>query len=163
MILGQSRRGMIAASLAHAVMGSQIAAQNCICVSCARSTLTHNGFAVSRSPPNDMLCRGAFDMTFGSEFFLDGVVRTTRRATIRWVGEARDDIFGHEPVLVARCCSPAKLLPGFSKFVGVPRCDDPRRNHPCCWHSHGGPAAMASCRTSKQLRRIGDRNDRRPS
>ena len=102
-------------------------------------------------------------MTFGAEIFLDGVVQTTRRATIRWGGEARDDIFGHEPDFVARCCSPAKLLPGFSKFVGVPRRDDPRRNHPCCWHSQGGPAAIASCRTSKQLRRIGDRNDRRPS
>ena len=126
------------------------------------------GFAAAKFAPKtqsdgqaiSLICRGAFEMAFGSESFLDGVVRTTRRATIRWGGEARDDIFGHEPVLVARCCSPAKLLPGFSKFVGVPRCDDPRRNHPCCWHSQGGPAAMASCRTSEQLRRIGDRNDR---
>jgi hypothetical protein len=91
--------------------------------------------------------------------FLDGVVRTTRRARIRWGGEARDDTFRHEPALVARCCSPAKLLLGFPKFVGIPRCNDHRRHHPCCWHSQGGPAAMASCRTSEQLRRVGDRND----
>ena len=87
--------------------------------------------------------------------FLDGVVRTTRRARIRWGGEGRDDTFGHEPASVARCCSPAKLLLGFPKFVGIPRCNDHRRCHPCCGHSQGGPAAMAPSRTSEQLRRLG--------
>src|SRR5215472_4590284 len=31
-----------------------------------------------------------------------------------------------EPALVARTCSPARLL-GFLKFVGTPRCNDARR------------------------------------
>ena len=66
----------------------------------------------------------------------------------------RQDSFGHEPALVARSRSAAKLLLGFFKFVGIPRCNDHRRCHPCCWHSQGGPAALASCRTSEQLRRL---------
>ena len=93
--------------------------------------------------------------------FLDGVVRTTRRARIRWGGEARDDTFGHEPAFVTRCCNPAKLLLGFPKFVSIPRCNDHRRCHPCCWHSQGGPAAMAPSRTSEQLRRVGIATTRR--
>ena len=58
-----------------------------------------------------------------------------------------------EPALVARCCSAAELL-GFPKLVGTPRCNDARRGHQCDWHGQGGQAAMASCRTSEQLRRV---------
>jgi hypothetical protein len=60
------------------------------------------------------------------------------------------DTFGHEPALVARYCSPAKLL-GFPKLVGTPRCNDARRCHKCDWHSQGRRAAMAWCRTSEAL------------
>src|SRR4029077_14659527 len=67
-------------------------------------------------------------------------------------------IFGHEPALVSCCCYPAELL-GSSNLVGTPWCSDARRYHPCGWHSQGGPPAMASCRTSEQLRWVGDRND----
>src|SRR5215471_16484322 len=73
--------------------------------------------------------------------FLDSVVRTTRRARITWGDEAR--VRHHEPALVARCCSPAKLL-GFPKLVGTPRCNDPRRGHQCDWLSQGGRVAIAS-------------------
>jgi len=52
------------------------------------------------------------------------------------------DTFGHEPALVARTCSPAKLL-GFPKFVGAPRCSDARRCHPCAWRHRGALVAMA--------------------
>jgi hypothetical protein len=82
--------------------------------------------------------------------FLDGVVPTARQAKIIWGGEPETDTFGHEPALVACCCSPAKLL-GFPKLVGTPRCNDARRCHQCDWHGQGGRAAMASCRTSEQL------------
>src|SRR5262245_12012532 len=52
------------------------------------------------------------------------------------------DRFGHEPALVARTCSPAKLL-GFPKFVGTPRCSDARRCHPCAWRNQGSLANVA--------------------
>jgi hypothetical protein len=79
-----------------------------------------------------------------SLYFLDSVVRTSRQARIRLGGEARDRLIcGHETALVARTCSPAKLL-GFLKFVGTPRCNDARRCHPRGWHNQGAPAAMAS-------------------
>jgi hypothetical protein len=78
------------------------------------------------------------------KFFLDSVVRTSRRVRIRLGGEARDSLIcGHEPALVARTCNPAKLL-GFLKFVGTPRGNDARRCDPCGWHCQGAPAAMAS-------------------
>jgi hypothetical protein len=86
--------------------------------------------------------------------FLDGVARTAKQATITWGGELKgSDTFGHEPALVARCCSPVNLL-GSSKLVGTPWCNDARRCHQCDWHGQGGRAAMASCRTSEQLRRV---------
>jgi hypothetical protein len=48
--------------------------------------------------------------------FLDSVVRSS-------VGRrSQRQTFGHEPALVARTCSPAKLL-GFVKFVGTPWCN----------------------------------------
>src|SRR5215831_21090980 len=75
--------------------------------------------------------------------FLDSIVRTPRRARIQLGGEAREtDTFGPEPALVARTCSPAKLL-RFPKFVGTPRCSDARRCHPCAWRNQGSLAAMA--------------------
>ena len=70
-----------------------------------------------------------------------------------WAAKPETDTFGHEPALVARCCSPAELL-GSPKLVGTPRCNDARRGHQCDWHGQGGQAAMASCRTSEQLRRV---------
>jgi hypothetical protein len=57
---------------------------------------------------------------FRSLNFLDIVVRTSRRARIPLAAKPETDTFGHEPALVARTCSPAKLL-GSLKFVGTPR------------------------------------------
>jgi hypothetical protein len=74
--------------------------------------------------------------------FLDSVVRTSSGLEFGWAGKPETDTFGHELALVARTCSPAKLL-GFLKFVGAPRCNDARRCHPCSWHNQGAPAAMA--------------------
>src|SRR5262245_64563905 len=51
--------------------------------------------------------------------FFDSVVRT----------KPEKDTFGHEPALVARTCSPAKL-PCFLKFVCAPWCSDARPCHP---------------------------------
>jgi hypothetical protein len=59
----------------------------------------------------------------------------------------------HESALVARCCSPAKLL-SFPKLAGTPQCNDARRCHQSNWHSPGGRPAMAPCRTNGQLSRI---------
>src|SRR5438270_12646579 len=55
-----------------------------------------------------------------------------RQAGLELRGAAKPDAdtFGHESALVARCCSPAKLL-GFRKLVGTPRCNDARRCHQC--------------------------------
>ena len=63
------------------------------------------------------------------------------------------DTFGHEPALVARGCSPAKLL-DFPKLVGTPRRNDARRCHQCDWHSQGGRPAIASCPISEPLRGV---------
>jgi hypothetical protein len=70
-----------------------------------------------------------------------------------WAAKPETDAFGHEPALVARTCSPAKLL-GFLKLVGTPWCNDARRCHLCPWHSQGVLAAMAWRRTSEQPRRL---------
>src|SRR5262245_34991776 len=59
-----------------------------------------------------------------------------------WAAKLGTDGLGHEPALVARTCSSAKLL-CFLKFVRTPRCNDARCYHPCAWHSQGAPAAMA--------------------
>src|SRR5262249_13716108 len=59
-----------------------------------------------------------------------------------WAAKPETDTFGHEPALVARTCSPAKL-PGFLRFVGAPRCSDARRCHPCAWRNQGAPIPMA--------------------
>src|SRR5258706_16026685 len=59
-----------------------------------------------------------------------------------WAAKPETETFGHEPALVARTCSPAKLL-GFLKLVGTPWCNDARRYHPCAWHGQGAPAAIA--------------------
>ena len=110
--------------------------------------------AVPRVKNRDpLIFRRAFDMARSSEIFTAlserrGGLELSRRRS------QRQDSFGHEPALVARSRSAAKLLLGFFKFVGIPRCNDHRRCHPCCWHSQGGPAALASCRTSEQLRRL---------
>jgi hypothetical protein len=53
-----------------------------------------------------------------------------------WAAKPETDALGHEPALVARNCTPAKLL-GFLKLVGTPRYNDARRCHPCPWHSQG--------------------------
>jgi hypothetical protein len=85
--------------------------------------------------------------------FLDGVVRRGRSTRIRWGPKPETETFDHESALVARCCSPAKLL-GFPKLVGTPRCNDARRGHECDWHGQGGQAAIVSYRTKEQLRRV---------
>ena len=107
------------------------------------------------------LSLASFDigLRFRSLNFLDSVVRTSRRARIQLGGEPETDTFGQEPALVARTCSPAKLL-GFLKFVGALRCNDARRCHPCPWHSQDALAAMAWCRTSEQPRRVAICTDR---
>src|SRR5262249_16608983 len=67
-----------------------------------------------------------------------------------WAAKCETDTFGHEPTLVARTCSPAKLL-GFPKFVGTPRCSDARRCHPCAWQS--GLAGRNGLASNKQTTR----------
>src|SRR5262249_41863628 len=71
-----------------------------------------------------------------------------------WEAKLGTDGLGHEPALVARTCSSAKLL-CFLKFVRTPRCNDARCYHPCAWHSQGAPAAMASRRTSEPPNPVG--------
>ena len=105
-----------------------------------------------------LIFRRAFDMAPSSEIFWTALSERRVRLELGGATKPETDTFGHEPALVARCCSPAKLL-GFPKLVGIPRCNDARRRHQCDWHSQGGPAAMASCRTSGQLRRVGHCND----
>ena len=102
-------------------------------------------------------------MAFDSEIFW--TVLSERRGGLELAGAAKPetDTFGHEPALVSCSCYPAELL-GSPNVVGTLWCSDARRYHPCGWHSQGGPAAMASCRTSEQLRRVGrltpgDRDD----
>jgi hypothetical protein len=68
---------------------------------------------------------------------------------------SESDTLGHEPALVARTCSPAKLL-GFLKFVGTPRCNDSRRCHPCGWHSQGASAASGGEASSPLMRGLAD-------
>jgi hypothetical protein len=102
-----------------------------------------------------LIFRRAFDMAPSFEIFWTALSERRGELELGRGRSQRQDSFGHEPALVARCRSPAKLLLGFPKFVGIPRCSDHRRCHPCCWHSQGGPAALASCRTSEQLRRLG--------
>ena len=101
-----------------------------------------------------LIFRRAFDMAPSFEIFWTALSERRGELELGRGRSQRQDSFGHEPALVARCRSPAKLLLGFPKFVGIPRCSDHRRCHPCCWHSQGGPAALASCRTSEQLRRL---------
>jgi hypothetical protein len=137
---------------------SQSARQKSPLSSCRQWPVSVAAVANNRKEPNPgatilLIFRRAFDMASGSEIFLDGVVRTTSRLELDGAAKPETDTFGHEPALVARCCSPAKLL-GFAKLVGTPRCSDARRCHQCDWHSQGGPAAMASCRTSEQLHRV---------
>jgi hypothetical protein len=76
-------------------------------------------------------------------------------------GDPATDTFGHEPALVPRCGSPAKLLLGLSKFASIPRGNDARRCHPYCCSSEDRPAAMASYRTSERVRRLGIARTRR--
>jgi hypothetical protein len=76
-----------------------------------------------------------------------------------WAAKPRTDTFGHESALVARTCSPAKLL-GLLKFVRTPRCNDTRRCHPCPCHRPDALAAMALRRTSEQRRRVSICTDR---
>jgi hypothetical protein len=88
-----------------------------------------------------------------SEIFWTALSERPGGLELRGAAKSETDTFGHEPALVARCCSPAKLL-SFPKLVGTPRCNDARRCHQCDWLGQGGRAAMASCRTSEQLRRV---------
>jgi len=104
---------------------------------------------------------GRCGVVCGSEIFWTALSERRGGLELSRGRSQRRDSFGHEPALVARCRSPAKLLLGFPKFVGIPRCVDHRRCHPCCWHSQGGPAAMAPSRTSEQLRRVGIATTRR--
>src|SRR5262249_45938469 len=76
---------------------------------------------------------------------------TSASGSAHWAAKPETGTFGHEPALVARTCSPAKLL-GFLKLAGTPRCNDARRCHP--WHYQGAPAAMAWRRPSRQPRRV---------
>jgi hypothetical protein len=116
------------------------------------------GSAKRRCPPvknrDPLIFRRAFDMACSSEIFWTALSERRGGLELSRGRSQRRDSFGHEPALVARCRSPAKLLLGFPKFVGIPRCNDYRRCHSCCWHSQGGPATLASCRTSEQLRRL---------
>jgi hypothetical protein len=98
-----------------------------------RGTLLH--FAVHSRRPQ------------GCVIFLDSVIRTSGRATIRLGTEVRDEHIGHEPALVARSCSSAKLL-GCVSVVGTPGCHDAWRCHSRGWHSQSALAAMASARRS---------------
>jgi hypothetical protein len=91
------------------------------------------------------------DVLSGSEIFWTAL--SERRGGLELPGGSQRQTNCHEPAVVARCCSPAKLL-GFPKLVGTPRCNDARRCDQCDWHSQGGRPAMASCRTSGQLRRV---------
>jgi hypothetical protein len=100
-----------------------------------------------------LIFRRAFDMAFGSEIFWTALSERRRGLELGGAAKPEKDTFGHEPALVARCCSPAKLL-GFPKLVGIRRCNDSRRRHQRDRHSQGGRAAMASCRISEQLRPI---------
>ena len=58
------------------------------------------------------------------------------------LGGERDRDICHEPAVVTRTFSPAKLL-GPLKFGGTPRYNDAQRGHPSGWHSQGAPAAIA--------------------
>src|SRR5262249_32874417 len=51
---------------------------------------------------------------------------TSASGSAHWAAKPETGTFGHEPALIARTCSPAKLL-GFLKFVGAPRFSDARR------------------------------------
>ena len=68
------------------------------------------------------------DMAFGSDIFWTALSERRGGLELREATKPEADTFGHEPALVARCCSPAKLL-GFRKLVGTPRCNDARRCH----------------------------------
>ena len=94
-----------------------------------------------------------------SEIFWTALSERRGGLELDGAAKGRDRSFGHEPALVARCCSPAKLL-GFPKLVGPPRCNDAWRCHQCDWHSQGGRAAMASCRTGEQRRPVSSRVNR---
>ena len=90
----------------------------------------------------------------GWEFYRTALSERRGGLEFGWEAKPETDTFGHEPALVARTCSPAKLL-GLLKFVGTPRYNDARRCHPFAWHSQAAPAAMAYRRTSEQPRRVG--------
>jgi hypothetical protein len=90
-----------------------------------------------------LIFRRAFDMPSVPKFFRTTLSERRGGLELGRAAKPETDTFSHEPALFARCCSPAKLLLGFAKFVGIPRCNDHRRRHPCYWHSQGGPAAMA--------------------
>jgi len=100
---------------------------------------------VTRAPParatnlRDLQSDAGLDSAICLQFF-----GSERRRKLELGGGPRPetDKFGQEPALVARCCSPAKLL-GFPKLVGTPRCNDARRCHQCDWHS-----SIASLRAS---------------
>src|SRR5262249_42440974 len=86
----------------------------------------------------------AFDIGLGSGRLIFWIASSEHRSGLEfsWAAKPETDTFGHEPALVARTCSPAKLL-GFLKFVGAPRCSDARRCHPCAWRNQGAPIPMA--------------------
>ena len=80
-------------------------------------------------------------------------------ARIRWGPKPETNTFGHEPALVARCCSSARLL-GFPKWVGTPRCNDAWRCHQCDWPTGAAlalkirPTTAVTASTSKSSSQV---------
>jgi hypothetical protein len=64
-----------------------------------------------------------------------------------WAANPETGTFGHEPALVGRTCSPAKLL-GYLKFVSTPRCNDARRRRPCGRRRTGRNGLVSNQRTA---------------
>src|SRR5436190_18104248 len=58
-------------------------------------------------------------MAFGSEIFWTTLSKRRGGLELGGVAKSATDTFGHEPALVARCRSPAKLL-GFPKWAARP-------------------------------------------
>ena len=133
---GRARRvliNQINADLSAKQPGGDCAKRARLVLICLRGTLLHS--AVRSRRPRRL------------HYFLDSVVRTSGRTTIRLGTTVRDRHIGHEPPLVARSCSPAKLL-GSVSVVGTPRCLDAWRSHSRGWHSQRAPAAMPAGRPS---------------
>jgi hypothetical protein len=84
----------------------------------------------------------AFTSASGSGRQIFWTALSERRGELEfgWRAKPETDAFGHEPALVARTPTPAKLL-GFVKFVGTRWCNDARCYHPPAWHNQAVTAA----------------------